>query len=81
MAFVARASTLNEHRAAKQGSFVAKIRWPRRVTVQYWFLTLHSPVMVLQSPVLIFTESSFNFYTVQFYFFTQSSFNFYTVQF
>ena len=79
MAFVARASTLNEHRAAKQGSFVAKIRWPRRVTVQYWFLTLHSPVMVLQSPVLIFTQSSFNFYTVQFYFYTvntQSSYIF-----
>ena len=29
---------------------------------------LHSPVMVLHSLVLVFTQSSFNFYTVQFYF-------------
>ena len=32
--------------------------------------------MVLHSLVLVFTQSSFNFYTVQFYFFTQSSFIF-----
>ena len=44
-------------------------------------LVFDSPVMVLHSLVLVFTQSSFNFYTVQFYFFTQSSFNFYTVQF
>ena len=52
-------------------------------------MVLHSLVLVftqssfifLHSPVLIFTQSSFNFYTVQFYFFTQSSFNFHTVQF
>ena len=50
-------------------------------------MVLHSLVLVftqssfifLHSPVLIFTQSSFNFYTVQFYFFTQSSFNIYTV--
>ena len=44
-------------------------------------LVFDSPVMVLHSLVLVFTQSSFNFHTVQFYFFTQSSFNFYTVQF
>ena len=44
-------------------------------------LVFDSPVMVLHSLVLFFTQSSFDFYTVQFYFITQSSFIFYTVQF
>ena len=29
-------------------------------------MVLHSPVMVLHSLVLVFTQSSFSFYTVQF---------------
>ena len=51
-------------------------------------LVFDSPVMVLHSLVLVFTQSSFNFYRVQFWFlhspvliFTQCSFFFYTVQF
>ena len=61
-------------------------------------LVFDSPVMVLHSLVLVFTQSSFNFYRVnnnnkfiQYYHFVQvlpikitikkSSFNFYTVQF
>ena len=41
-------------------------------------LVFDSLVMVLHSLVLVFTQSSFNFYTVQFYFVTRSSFNFST---
>ena len=51
-----------------------------RKKVFYCFYKITFP-FPLHSPVLIFIQSSFNFYTVQFYFFTQSSFNIYTVQF
>ena len=41
-------------------------------------LVFDSLVMVLYNLVLVFTQSSFNFYTVQFYFVKRSSFNFST---
>ena len=66
------------------------IRWPKRVTVQYWFLTVQLwfytvqlwfytvQFQFLHSPVLIFTQSSFIFLHSPVLIFTQSSFIFFT---